>query len=109
MGNGNEASGEGYAFRGRGYIQLTGKQNYGYLSGFIGEDTVATPDLVASKYPLVSATFFFDTNSPWTICDQGSSDDTVKKVSQRVNGTNGVPNGLDDRLSRFKAYYGALV
>ena len=55
MGNGDESTGEGYKFRGRGYIQLTGKSNYTGFAKFIGEDTVANPDLVATKYPLMSA------------------------------------------------------
>jgi putative chitinase len=69
MGNGDEASGDGYKFRGRGYIQLTGKSNYANFGKFIGEDTVAKPDLVASKYPLASAAFFFVVNKLWDICD----------------------------------------
>jgi len=58
MGNGDEASKEGWKFRGRGYIQLTGKSNYTNFTKFIGEDCVANPDLVATKYPLASAAFF---------------------------------------------------
>src|SRR5258706_15299781 len=52
MGNGDEASGDGFKFRGRGYIQLTGRNNYNSFSTFVGEDCVANPDLVATKYPL---------------------------------------------------------
>ena len=58
MGNGDEASGEGYKFRGRGFIQLTGKDNYKAFSDYIKEDCVANPDLVATKYPLACAAFF---------------------------------------------------
>ncbi len=42
-------------YRGRGYIQLTGKSNYTNFAKFIGEDTVGNPDLVATKHPLASA------------------------------------------------------
>lgn len=101
MGNGDEASGEGFKFRGRGYIQLTGKDNYRAFSNFIGEDCVANPDLVSDKYPLVSASWFFDKNNLWTICDKGAGDDVVTAVTKRVNG--GV-NGLDDRISKFKLF-----
>ena len=62
MGNGDETTKEGYKFRGRGFIQLTGKDNYTKFAKFIGEDTVGNPDLVATKYPLASAAFFFDSN-----------------------------------------------
>jgi putative chitinase len=51
MGNGDEASGEGYKFRGRGYIQLTGKSNYSAFDKMVDEDILANPDLVATKYP----------------------------------------------------------
>ena len=63
MGNGDEVSKEGYKFRGRGYIQLTGKQNYAAFAKAIGEDTVSNPDLVAMKYPLASAAWFYTKNN----------------------------------------------
>ena len=105
MGNGDETTKEGFKFRGRGYIQLTGKSNYTNFTKFIGEDCVSNPDLVANKYPLASAAFFFDTNKLWSICDLGSSDDIVTKVTKRVNGGT---HGLDDRLAKFKKYYNLL-
>jgi len=105
MGNGDEASKEGFKFRGRGYIQLTGKNNYTNFSKFIGEDCVANPDLVATKYPLASAAFFFDSNKLWTICDRGADDATVTAVTKRVNGGT---IGINDRLKHFKEYYNLL-
>jgi len=101
MGNGNEASGEGFKFRGRGYIQLTGKDNYKAFSDFIGEDCVANPDLVATKYPLTSAAFFFHKNKLWDICDKGHSHDVVTAVTKRVNGGT---IGLEDRIKHFNEY-----
>jgi putative chitinase len=105
MGNGDEASKEGFKFRGRGYIQLTGKNNYTNFSKFIGEDCVANPDLVATKYPLASAAFFFDSNKLWAICDRGADDATVTAVTKRVNGGT---IGLPDRIKHFKEYYNLL-
>ena len=105
MGNGDESTGEGFKFRGRGYIQLTGKQNYTNFAKFIGEDTVANPDLVATKYPLASAAFFFDSNKLWSICDKGADDATVTAVTKRVNGGT---IGLPDRIKHFKEYYNLL-
>ena len=105
MGNGPEATGEGFKFRGRGYIQLTGKDNYTQFAKFIGEDTVANPDLVASKYPLASAAFFFDSNKLWSICDRGADDATVTAVTKRVNGGT---IGLADRIRHFAEYYALL-
>jgi putative chitinase len=105
MGNGDEASGDGFKYRGRGYIQLTGKNNYQSFSGFIGQDCVANPDLVATTYPLASAAFFFNSNNIWRICDQGSSDATVTAVTKAVNGGT---HGLADRLQYFKKFNKAL-
>lgn len=105
MGNGDEASGDGFKYRGRGYIQLTGKNNYQAFSGFIGEDCVANPDLVATTYPLASAAFFFNSNNIWQICDQGSSDAVVTSVTKRVNGGT---HGLAERLQNFKIFIKAL-
>ena len=104
-GNGDEASKEGYKFRGRGYIQLTGKSNYVAFTKFIGEDCVTNPELVATKYPLASAAFFFDSNKLWSICDKGADDATVTSVTKRVNGGT---IGLADRLKHFKEYYALL-
>jgi putative chitinase len=105
MGNGDEASKEGFKFRGRGFIQLTGKANYTNFTKFIGEDCIANPDLVATKYPLASAAFFFDSNKLWSICDKGADDATVTAVTKRVNGGT---IGLPDRIKHFKEYYNLL-
>lgn len=105
MGNGDEATKEGYKFRGRGYIQLTGKENYKRFGQFIGEDTVANPDLVSKKYPLTSAAFFFNSNGLWSICDRGSDDSVVTSVTRRVNGGT---IGLSDRIKEFKRFHNLL-
>jgi len=106
MGNGDEASGDGFKFRGRGYIQLTGKDNYKAFSNFIGEDCVANPDLVSDKYPLVSASWFFDKNNLWTICDKGATDEVVTAVTKRINGGT---HGILDRISKFKLFNSELA
>jgi len=105
MGNGNEASKEGFKFCGRGYIQLTGKENYSKFSKFIGEDCVANPNLVATKYALASAAFFFNSNNLWAVCDKGADDAAVTAVTKRVNGGT---IGLADRIKHFKEYYSLL-
>jgi putative chitinase len=105
LGNGDEASGDGFKFRGRGYIQLTGKTNYTSFSKFIGADCVANPDLVATKYPLASAAFYFNSNNIWAICDRGADDATVTKVTKAVNGGT---HGLAERLQNFKSFKRAL-
>ena len=105
MGNGDESTGEGWDFRGRGYIQLTGKSNYTKFGKFIGEDVISNPDLVASKYAMASAAFFFNKNHLWTICDKGSGDDVVKLLTKRVNGGY---NGLEGRIEDFNEYWNLL-
>jgi putative chitinase len=105
MGNGDESSGEGFKFRGRGYIQLTGKSNYSSFDKMVDEDIIANPDLVATKYPLMSAAFFFNNNGLWSICDKGADDATVTAVTKRVNGGT---IGLADRIKHFKEYYNLL-
>jgi putative chitinase len=105
MGNGDEASKEGFKFRGRGFIQLTGKTNYEKFSAFIGEDCVANPDLVASKYPLASAAFFFQSNKLWAVCDKGADTAAVTAVTKRVNGGT---IGLADRQKHFNEYWNLL-
>jgi putative chitinase len=102
MGNGDEKSGDGWKFRGRGAIQLTGKSNYLAFSKHIGDPEVMTnPDIVATKYSFESAMFFFETNGLWAICDKGVGDDTILALTKRINGGT---HGLDDRKAKTKKY-----
>lgn len=106
MGNGPEASGEGFKFRGRGYIQLTGKDNYKAFDAVVPEDILANPDLVASKYPLLSAAWFFHKNGLHKLADGGATDAVVTSVTKRVNGGT---IGLADRIKHFKEYHNLLA
>ena len=105
MGNGPEASGEGFKFRGRGYIQLTGKDNYKAFDAVVPEDILANPDLVATKYPLLSAAWFFHKNGLHKIADKGATDAVVTEVTKRVNGGT---IGLADRIKHFNEYNNLL-
>lgn len=106
MGNGTEASGDGAKFCGRGYIQLTGKENYTAFGKSIGVDVCANPELVASQYALASAAWFFSKNGLHKIADEGASDLVVTKITKRVNGGT---IGLPDRIKHFKEYYSLLA
>ena len=106
MGNGPEASGEGYKFRGRGYIQLTGKQNYTAFDLVVEDDILANPDLVSSKHALSSAAWFWKKNGLNLIADTGSSSEVVTKITKRVNGGT---IGLPDRIKHFKEYHALLA
>ncbi len=105
MGNGPESSGEGAKFCGRGYIQLTGKENYTAFGKSINEDILSNPDKVASDYALLSAAWFFSKNGLHKIADEGASDTVVTKITKRVNGGT---IGLADRIKHFKEYYSLL-
>jgi putative chitinase len=105
MGNGNQASGEGYKFRGRGFIQLTGKDNYAAFDKTVDDDIIASPELVATKYPLLSAAWFFHKNGLHKIADEGATDAVVTKVTKRVNGGT---IGLPDRIKHFNEYNNLL-
>jgi putative chitinase len=106
MGNGPEASGDGAKFCGRGYIQLTGKDNYTAFGKSIGEDVCANPQVVAEKYALLSAAWFFNKNGLHKMADGGASDTVVTSITKRVNGGT---IGLPDRIKHFKEYYHLLA
>ena len=105
MDNGNEASGDGYKFRGRGYIQLTGRANYTAFGKAINEDIANNPDVVSGKYALLSAAWFWSKNGLNTLSDGGSSEQVVTSITKRVNGGT---IGLPDRIKHFKEYYQLL-
>jgi putative chitinase len=106
MGNGNRNTGDGWRFKGRGYLQLTGKTNYKAFGEFIGVDLLVNPDLVTTKYPLTSAAWFFEKNKLWAICDQGVDLATIRKVTQKVNGGY---NGVSDRVTKTNIFLNLLV
>jgi putative chitinase len=106
MGNGDEASGDGFKFRGRGALQLTGKDNYKVFSEYLKNPEIMTnPDLVATEFAFESAIFFFDRNKLWDICDKGVNKDTILALTKRINGGT---HGLADREEKTLKYYGFL-
>jgi putative chitinase len=103
MGNGNEISRDGWKFRGRGAIQLTGRENYLTFAQSIGKpEIMVNPDLVAGQYAFESAIFFFNKNKLWSICDQGLEDKTIKSLTKKINGGF---NGLEERIEKTKKYF----
>jgi putative chitinase len=103
MGNGDEASGDGFAYKGRGPLQLTGKNNYRAFGKYIGreQEILDNPDLVATELGFESALWFFDANKLWGICDQGINDAAILALTKRINGGT---HGLDDRKLKTKKY-----
>jgi len=106
LGNGAEASGDGWKYRGRGALQLTGKSNYKAFSEYLGKPEIMdNPDLVATTYAFDSAMFFFDKNKLWSICDKGVNDASILELTKRINGGT---HGLEDRKEKTYKYY-ALI
>lgn len=105
MGNGNEASGDGYKFRGRGFIQLTGRDNYKAFDDAVEDNILENPDLVATKYPLASAAWFWNKNKLNQLADKGAATEVVTMITKRVNGGT---IGLADRQKHFNEYYSLL-
>ena len=94
LGNGK---GEGAKYKGAGYIQLTGKNNYKAFSDSIGDPKVMDgADYVSKNYPWTSAGFWWEKNKMNELCDKNS---TVEQVTKRVNGGK---NGLADREEKYK-------
>lgn len=104
MGNGDEKTKDGYKFRGRGYIQLTGKDNYKQFDNFVDDNIMENPDLVSTKYPLLSAAWFFSKNC-LSKSDKGATKEVVKEVTRCVNGGF---NGLEEREKNFFKFYKLL-
>ena len=106
MGNSTEASQEGWLYRGRGAIQLTGKYNYKAFDATLKNDNIlASIDKVATVYAFESAKFYFDKNNLWRLCTKVNKD-SILRVTKAVNGGT---NGLDDRVKYTNKYYSWLT
>ena len=94
MGNGPEASGDGWKYRGRGLIQLTGKDNYQLASDALRADLVANPDAVTEPaMAALTAAWFWNKHGLNELADKGENE----TISKRINGGT---HGMDDRLRR---------
>lgn len=103
MGNGDETSGDGWKFRGRGALQLTGRTNYQLFSNHINNpDIMNNPDLVSTEFAFESAIFFFDNNKLWAICNKGINEGIITELTRKING--GI-NGLNHRIKLTNKYY----
>jgi len=105
---GNDQPGDGFRYRGGGFLQLTGKEAYVGYATYLGKDTGTTADLLRSddQYAMDCALWEYVLNKGLNpIADTGSSDDVVTIITRRVNGGT---IGLADRISNFHKYYDAL-
>jgi putative chitinase len=97
MGNGE---GEGHVYIGRGFLQLTGKDNYkSFAADMDAPEILKDPELVETKYAFETALWFFQKNGLFDIADKGVSDDVIKQITKRVNGGY---VGLDHRIKETR-------
>jgi len=102
MGNGNEQSGEGWKYRGRGFIQITGKENYFRLANDTDIDCLKNPDLLMEEAnAMISACWFWKTRNINALADA----DNIKGVTRAING--GL-NGLEDRINKTNQWKSRL-
>lgn len=105
MGNGDEASGDGWKFRGRGAIQLTGKNNYRLFSSFKNDpEILANPDKVRTDYCFDAALWYFQRFDVWQKCGEVTTY-SIGKVTRAINGGT---NGIDDRTKHTQHFYEML-
>lgn len=103
MGNGSEASGDGWRYRGRGLIQLTGRNNYRAFAEWVGDPRIVdNPDLVSSDYAVHSAVFFWDKHKLNRFADR----DDIVGLTRRINGGE---NGLAHRRELLNKANGLLA
>lgn len=105
MGNGTEASGDGFKYSGKGFIQLTGRSNYSAFDAYVDDAIIENPDLVATKYPLLSAAWFWNTNKLNAIADKGVNADTILAITKRINGGT---IGINHRTELTNKFYSIL-
>jgi putative chitinase len=102
MGNGTEASGEGWKYRGRGYIQCTGKNNYTACGKYLGWDLVNHPELLELADGAVkSAVWYWTSNNLNRFCDVGD----MKGLTKAINGGY---IGLEDRIAHYNQLLAVL-
>ncbi|WP_248769051.1 glycoside hydrolase family 19 protein [Pseudomonas sp. MWU12-2345] len=95
MGNGDASSGDGWNYRGRGLIQITGRDNYQACGDALGVDLIGNPDLLAQpQYAALSAAWFWSINGLNSLADAGN----FTGITQRINGGQ---NGAADRLALY--------
>lgn len=101
MGNGPENSGDGWKYRGRGALQLTGKDNYKSFGKYLGFEIYKVPELAQTTYFWQTALFYFEKNKLWlTAANVG-----IENIRQITKAINGGYNGLDDRIAKTNEYF----
>lgn len=98
---GNTEPGDGWKYRGRGAIQLTGKHNYERFAEYINDPSIVTdPNKVSKEYSFIAAMWFFHRNGIFDVCTDFKQK-TVKEITKKINGGY---NGLDHRIKLTSKY-----
>jgi putative chitinase len=103
---GNTELGDGWKYRGRGYIMTTFKANYAELDKLVPEDLLENPELVAGRYAMLSAGYFWHSRKLNVLADKGPDIATITRITNKING--GII-GLDDRIAKFNEFYDLLT
>ena len=104
---GNKTESEAALFTGRGFLQLTGKNNYrAFASDMRLPEIMTNPDAVATDYAFETAQWFFNKNGLFKIADLGVNDETIKRITRRVNGGY---HGLEDRTEQTNKIHSWLM
>ena len=107
MGNGDEASGDGFAFSGKGFLQLTGKANVkAFASDMNLPEVLEYPSKLSDEYAFETALWFFQKNGLFAIADDGVGDDVIKRITRKVNGGY---HGLEDRINQTRKIHTWLL
>ena len=100
---GNDSKEKASLYIGRGFLQLTGFNNVKAFASDMGKPEVMTdPSLLEEDYAMDTAIWFFQKNNLWKICDEGVNDDTVKRLTRKINGGY---TGLDHRIKETNRVY----
>ena len=100
---GNDSKEKASLYIGRGFLQLTGYNNVKAFAADMGKpEVIQDPSLLEEDYAFETAIWFFDSNNLWKICDEGVNDDTIKRLTRKINGGY---TGLDHRIKETNKIY----
>jgi putative chitinase len=100
---GNDSKEKASLYIGRGFLQLTGYNNVKAFAADMGKpEVLQDPSLLEEDYAMETAIWFFDSNKLWKICDEGVNDDTIKRLTRKINGGY---TGLDHRIKETNKIY----
>lgn len=110
IGNGDVNSGDGYRYRGRGIIQITGRSNYADISKVLVVDLVNDPDLLLTPdLAAMSAAYFWQGHGLNALADDETDDNDLEDFTTITKKINGGSAGLDQRLALFKTIEEVLI